>query len=162
MAPHSKGPTVFTFYLLVVSVSLHICRWPGSSTTNPSLPFLTSAPVQWVWMWRISSTATAGRYVPQIHVFIVCIAHDVLLFLLVQQRKHTNQSSILAAADKRLIFLFPLGLCKLLTTLNMIHKWFNKKLQYKSHSHSALCRTAAAIFLQHSCFLHYLNVGTLY
>lgn len=48
-------------------VCVCVYRWPDCSTISPSLPFWMSAPVQWVWMWRIISTATAGRYEPITH-----------------------------------------------------------------------------------------------
>ena len=38
-------------------------RWRGCSTTDLSLPFLTSAPVLLVWTWRDSYTRTVGRSV---------------------------------------------------------------------------------------------------
>lgn len=34
----------------IVDVFMYLHRWPDCFTTSPSLPFWTSAPVQWVWM----------------------------------------------------------------------------------------------------------------
>lgn len=51
----------------MMKMCLFLYRWPDCSTTSPSLPFWMSAPVPWVWMWRIISTATAGRYDPTTH-----------------------------------------------------------------------------------------------
>ena len=75
---------LFSFFFFDY-MCLVVFRWHGCSTTNLGLPFLMSALVLLVWIWRDSYTLTAGRSVVNCGLLCTSVIEAAVLFLLTER-----------------------------------------------------------------------------